>query len=410
VVVPAAVLLLSIAMSLFALGPVIGFSGAVFAFAGFALTRYPITVLVAVLCQGVISRVYAALTAPIVRAGISGSPPSPPGWATIAVQGHALGLVAGVLLGLGLLWYRNERPPAGRLWLAVFVFAMSRGLWAVYWLEGDGQYVLFQAVGIALVAILALLIVAASTAPTRPWFPDADDEAIAAISWRSLSLLALLVGLIFLSVPAAVPNLGVVGEDPVPGEESVTVRDYEVTYAEGVRNQLIPAIDLPGLRGQTNQTTSGVIVVSERRDIWTPAVPKQQLLGTGGQRIELGGVGWREPVTVGLDRWAIAGNQSVYMVWLRPESAANRTYVFASPPSTASQQIDNRTVTLVPENGAIRLQVVRANETIGTTALPKQNQTVTAGGLTFALDTAGGSPVLVGVRDGTRVRLAAKQN
>jgi hypothetical protein len=139
-------------------------------------------------------------------------------------------------------------------------------------------------------------------------------------------------------------------------------------------------------------------------------VPKQQLLGTGGQRIELGGVGWREPVTVGLDRWAIAGNQSVYMVWLRPESAANRTYVFASPPSTASQQIDNRTVTLVPENGAIRLQVVRANETIGTTALPKQNQTVTAGGLTFALDTAGGSPVLVGVRDGTRVRLAAKQN
>lgn len=410
VVFPGMVLVLSIVMSLFALGPVIGFSGAVFAFAGFALVNYPLTTVVALLLQSVLSRLYAAVTSPIVRAGISGSPPSPPGWATIAIQGHALGLVTGVLLGLGLLWYRNERPSAGRLWLAVFVFGITRGLWAVYWLAGGGQYVLFQALGVALVAILALLIVAASTAPTRPWFPDVDDEAIAAISWRSLSLLALLVGLVFLSVPAAIPNLGVVGDDPVPNDRSVTVEDYEVTYAEDVRNQLIPAIDLPGLDDQTNQTTSGVIVVSRQRQIWTPAISKQRLLGTGGEQLTLGGVGWRETVIVGLERWAIAGNQSVYSVSLRPETTQNATDVFASPPSTAGQQIENRTVTLVPRDGEIDLRVKRANETIGRGPLPRGNQTVRYGGLTFALDHSSGSPVLLAVRGGTRIRIAARQN
>jgi membrane associated rhomboid family serine protease len=409
VIFPGIVVLVAVAMSLFALGPVIGFSGTVFAFGGLALTRYPLTTLVALLLQSVLGRLYEALTAPIVRAGISGSPPTPPGWATIAIQGHALGLVTGVVLGLALLRFRNERPPAARLWLAVFVFSMTRGLWAVYWLAGDGQYVLFQALGVALVAMLALLIVAAATAPTRPWFPDADDEAIAAISWRSLSLLALLVGLTFLSVPAAIPNLGVVGDDPVPGDQSVKVADYEVTYGEGVRNRLIPAIDLPGLDGATNQTTSGVIVVSKQRDIWTQAVPTQRLLATGSERIQLGGVGWRETVTAGTERWTVVGNRSVYTVWLQPESAQNRTAVFASPPSTVGQQIDNRTVALVPERGGVGLRIERDNETLGRASLPEPNQTVRRAGLTFALDTSDSRPTLIALRGGTRVRLAARQ-
>jgi len=408
VLFPGAVVLSAIGLSLFSIGPVIGFSGTVFAFGGLALTRYPLSTLVALLVQSVVRTIYQALTEPIVTAGISGSPPSPPGWATIAIQGHALGLVTGILVGLVLLWYRNQRPPAGRLWLAVFVFGMEQSLWAVYWFAGSGRFVLFRAIGVALVTLLALLVVAAITAPDRPWFPDAGVELLAAISWRSVGLAVLLVVTIFLSVPAVYPNLTTLEEDPVPNERSVSVGDYQVTYDENVRNRLIPALDVPGLGEQTNQTTSGIIVVSERRDIWAQVISRQRLAATGTERVALGGVGWRETVTAKIDRWSVAGNDSVYTVRLRPSGARNWTDVFASPPSTAGPTIDNRTVTLVPTNGSIQLRIERDNETTGRASLPGQNETITRDGLTFIREESGGTPSLVVERGGTRVRIAAK--
>jgi hypothetical protein len=408
VIFPGVVLLSSVWMSLFSIGPVMGFSGTVFAFGGFALTRYPLTTLVALFLQSVVRTIYSALTEPVVTASISGSPPSPPVWATIAVQGHALGIVTGILLGIGLLWYRNQRPRASRLWLAVFVFGMTKNLWAVYWFAGEGRFVLFRALGVALVAVLALLIVAAVAAPTRPWVPDADDELIAALSWRSIALVGLLVGATFITAPAIYPNLGTVGTDTGADEQSVTVGDYEVLYGEHVRNRQIPAIDVPGLDGQSNQTTSGVVILNEQRHIWTRSVSTQRLKATGTERIPLGGIGWRETVTARLARWSVAGNHSVYNVWLRPASAENRTHVFASSPSTADLTIDNRTVTLVPDDGEIELRVERENETLGRTRLPERNESVTAGGLTFTRTADGSRPTLLVERGGTSIRIAAR--
>ncbi|PSQ18059.1 rhomboid family intramembrane serine protease, partial [Halobacteriales archaeon QS_8_69_73] len=49
---------------LFALGPVVGFSGVVFAFVGFALVRYPLTTVVALAATSAVGLVYRALRRP----------------------------------------------------------------------------------------------------------------------------------------------------------------------------------------------------------------------------------------------------------------------------------------------------------------------------------------------------------
>lgn len=66
VIFPLIVVAITIGSSLFALGPVIGFSGVVFAFAAFALVHYPIVTLVGVLgVQGALLTLYRALQTPI---------------------------------------------------------------------------------------------------------------------------------------------------------------------------------------------------------------------------------------------------------------------------------------------------------------------------------------------------------
>jgi hypothetical protein len=97
----------------------------------------------------------------------------------------------------------------------------------------------------------------------------------------------------------------------------------------------------------------------------------------------LGGLGWREPVVADRRGWIAIGNGSVYHVWLKPkDSEAVRS--FTSPPSTAEPTIAGRNVTVAgTDDGSFGLHVRRENRTLGTTELPGENETTTAGGLTF---------------------------
>jgi len=407
VLFPAAVLVLGLLTSLFALGPVIGFSGVVFAFAGFALVHYPVATVVALLVSSVISTVIPALLDPIVSVTVSASPPAPPSWAGIAIQGHALGLFLGLVLGLAVLHRRTGRPSAARVWLAALVFAVIQRLWAVYWFRGEGTYVLFRGLGVALVLLLVFLITAAAVASDRPLFSRALP-VIDSITRRHVAVTAVVLGLAVLAGPGIVPNLVTVDGGTAHEGEAVEVEDYTVTYAENVTNRMVSVIDIDAFGESTEVKTSGVIVTSEQRHLWLRQVSTQQLAFTGKISFRLGGVGWSEQVVATREGWTAAGNDTAYQVRLDPDSGPER-HVFASESHTAVPRIDNRSVAVVPESGEFYLRVERGNESLGRVEIPEVGETADAGGLTFATERRDGRLVVTAERGGTSVAVAREE-
>jgi membrane associated rhomboid family serine protease len=155
--VPVAMFVVGVFSAVFAIGPVVGFSGVVFAMAGFALVTRPTLFLGALLGNRVLDLLYSALRYPVSTA--SGQTRFvTPWWSNIAIQGHAIGILAGVIIALALLWYRDERPNTLRVFFAALVFAVAQGLWAVYIPLGGGRFRLFRWVGTALVFVLALVV------------------------------------------------------------------------------------------------------------------------------------------------------------------------------------------------------------------------------------------------------------
>ena len=381
----------------FSLGPVIGFSGVVFAYAGFALVRYPLGTLVALLAGGFANLLYRALESPtLVRRAQPSF--SSPWWADVAIQGHAVGLFAGVLLAAVLVRRRGVRPNPAHLFVAVLLFAIDRGLWAVYAFLGGSRYELFRAGGLILVLLLAGLVAAAPTASKRTLLARIDLRRHEAAIGLTLAVLVAL------SVAAVPYNLRVPtdGGDGLEEATGIEVRDYEVHYAERVTNRLISVIDIPGVN--TSVTTSGVIVVSEERGIWWTAVSRSEIAFAGERRVRLGGVGWRETVVVSRTGWSVVGAGTTYKVSLRrageePEPA------WTADPATAEPIIGGRNVTLYPIEEGFGLLVSRENVTLGRAPVPAVNGTVRTGGLTFTNQEG----KLFAASNGTRVRIANRE-
>lgn len=488
VLFPAGVLAVGLLTAAFFAGPVVGFSGVVFAFGGFALVRYPVTTLVALLVTSVVSTTYRAITDPVVVEGVSQGSPSPPSWAEIAVQAHALGILVGVVLGLALVVWRGDRPNAGRIFLATLVYGVTRNLWAIYWYAGESRYVLARALGLVLVVGLAVLVTAAATAgDDAPWWTDARAAVptphqfaagwVAAVvvgvasavgaAWlgdlplEATAAVATVLGLLFvlpvayvleptlpieggveLELPsfdrdattrlqplggstafvvlgtltiavaatAIVPNLVTLGDDPVPGEGAVEVEDYAVTYEEGVRNRQIPVIDLPGLREQTTVSTSGLIVVSERRHVWSTVVSRQYLQSEGRASVTVGGIGWRETVDAERTGWNVVGNGSVYVVDVSAAGGEERVRSFASQPRTAEPRVAGHDVTVAPdpEDGFL-VRVATDDELVGEERLPDRENETTVGDLALRTEEVDGRTALFAVDDDTRVRIATRE-
>jgi membrane associated rhomboid family serine protease len=383
--------------SAFSLGPVIGFSGVVFAYAGFALVRYPLGTLVALLASGFVSLLYRALQSPtLVRRAQPSF--SSPWWADVAIQGHAVGLFVGVLLAALLVRRRGIRPDPAHLFVAALLFAIDQGLWAVYTFLGGSRYELFRAGGLALVMLLAGLVAAAPTASTRTLLARIDLRSHEAALGLTL---AVLVALSVAAVPynTLAPRAG---DEAIEGNPGVEVRDYDVYYAEGVTNQLVSVIDIPGIN--TSVRASGAIVVSEDRGIWWTAVSRSQLAFAGERRIRLGGVGWRESVVVNRTGWSVAGAGATYKIRLHrvgepPELA------WTADPATAEPIVAGRNVTVYPVRDGFGLLVSRGNVTLGRAPIPAANGTVETGGLTFT----NREGKLFAAANGTRVRVAQRE-
>jgi membrane associated rhomboid family serine protease len=400
---PAAVLVVGLLTSVFAVGPIIGFSGVVFAFAGVALVNYPLGTVIALVGGGAVRLVYNALRVPTLTA--SGRPAYiSPWWADIAIQGHALGLLTGVLVGLWVVRTRRDgRPSARRLWLGGVLVAVEQSLWAVYWFRGGETYVLYRAAGVILVAALATLVALAVVASDDPLFEwDLGVDSGVVRNWQVAAGVLLLVTAA-LAGPAVPTNLFTAEAGDLPGEER-TVRDYEVTYAENVRNGLVSVVDIDAFGETTAVNTSGVVVRSTERGIWTTAVPKGRLAFDGRTAVRLGGVGWRETVYAQRDGWQVLGAGTAYRVGL--DDGDSGRVVYTSDPVTAGPTLAGRNVTVVPTRETYRLRVTRRNGSVNETArFPAENESLTLDGLRFDRNA---SRVTVSY-NGTRLRLLTQE-
>lgn len=451
VIFPLVVYAVSLCTSLFALGPVIGFSGAVFAFVGFAIVHYPIVTLIGTLgVQGVFVTLFRALQNPISVYVAEASPPGPPGWATIAIQGHALGFFIGLVLGILVLQRRTTQPDPLRLWLAVLLFGFSKSLWAIYWFGGDGTFILFQAPGVVIVTVLSIVVTLAVTGSERSILPRGLEQSLArlngqsspldrslelaggpenaaeseirfdriaeiaqpayerdsvSVTQRESAFMAVLVVTAVLAGVAVPFNLFMVDGTTASAEAPVEVEGYTVRYAEDVENKLVSPVAVGPFADEITLESSGVIVSSDHHHIWLESVASQRLAFTGTETIYVGGPGWREAIHVERTGWEPVGNETVYQIWVR-EDGENRQLAYESNSSRADVRINSRNVTVASDSGEFVLEVTaNESESPAIADIPTSNASTTAGGLTFERD----GETVYAVSNGTRVAVALEE-
>lgn len=429
VVVPGAILGFAVLSSLFALGPVIGFSMAVFALWGFALVHYPVRSLAALTGPTLATVIYWTLRSPVTLSEASGSY-GPPGWANVAVQGHALGLIAGTLVAVWLIRRRREsgssfgsasssrsRSDGDRSSTAaltafggILLFGASRRIWAIYWYLGNEQFELYRALGLGLLAMLAAIVAVAVAGRDEPLWPDRTvarpetvRDAIRSATPAAVGLLCLFVAFAAVAGPGIPPNLMTVddGGGDLPGDP-IEIEGYQITYAENVENQLVSAVDIEAFGRSTSVNTSGVIVANPDREIWTTAVSQGNLAFWGYRAIDVGGTGWRETLWIQRTGWVATGGGPAYRVdAIRNET---RSTLFVSDPARADGQIDGRRVLVASTDGGFELRVEHEGTT-RTAPLPAANESVIAQGISFVRE---GSRVYA-ERGETRVQIARRE-
>jgi membrane associated rhomboid family serine protease len=397
VLFPGGVIGIGLVTSLFAWGPVIGFSGVVFAFAGFALVRYPIGTVVALTVDDVVGVVYRALRSPVLEAQAEPSF-SEPWWAGIAVQGHLLGLFLGVAVGAAVLGQRERNPT--RLWAGALLVATTLSLWALWWFRGGDTFVLYRGLGVVLVFGLALVITLGVLATHAEWtVPDLQVPA------RHVGLLVLVLPVMVVGSAAVPLNLTTVADDSAPGGgPAIEVRDYTVVYAENVTNQQTSIVNLSAFGETTLVRTSGVIVVSGERHLWAQVISKGRLAFAGRLQVPLGGPGWREAVFVSREGWRVAGNGTAYRVFLR-RAGGPMQLAFTSPGRTADPVLAGHRVEVDPGVDGFFLDVSRNNTTVSSVPLPTETESRTVAGITFSRE---GDRIVAAV-DGTRVQIANRE-
>lgn len=373
----AAVAFVGVLGSVIVPGAVIGFSGVVFAFAGFTVITAPLGTIFGIVALGVVRLGYRALTDPVLVAQ-SQQQFVRPSWANIAVQGHLYGLVVGVVFGVALLQSRRRDPRYYAVFAAALVFSVSRSLQSVYWFLGNETYVLFTAVGAAGVVVLATIIAVAAGGRDAVSLPVVDVSA----GRVAVGLLLLVLGgLALVGIPY---NLAQVDSGPATDSTgTVEVRDYTVTYAESVEDQYISAVGLPGV-GAPAVTRSGVIVVSERRNSWEVAASAQQLAVQRSTTIALGDATWRETVDIDRTGWNVAGENATYTIAAGHNGQQTRLY--ADEPAVANLRLDGRAIAIRPATAGFEVVVTDDGRQVGARPVPASGQRTAIDDIEFARD------------------------
>lgn len=456
VIFPAVVVVVSLATSVFAFGWSLGFSGTVYAFGGFAVVYFPLLTVVAMVGFTGTAIVINTLLDPVVRATAEAGSSGPPSWWGVNVQAHLLGFLLGVMLALYLLHRRNETRRPAIIFFATLLFGLSRQLYVFTDSPEDDVFLQLRGVGVIFVLGLTILITATIAAEERslpgrvtdiswvptmrlvallwigavgvllwavwsgtidsgavpvfgvgivpvlfilllyPFFPANGPSRIGSqLSRRDLLLLSLGLIIAVVALPSVITNAIQMSDDPVPDAESISIDGYEITYAENT----------PHGRFGTNE--SGVIVVNERRNIWISTVDKSDLKDSGEVTVPVGGLGWRETVTVSREGWDVDGGGSAYIVDLSYDNETVPT--FRSSPAEARAQIANKTIAVEVVRDQFVLNVTRKGTNVGAVEIPPVGESTNLGTLEFETEATGGTPSVFARENGTRVLIAERE-
>lgn len=394
VLFPSFVLAAGVFTSLFSWGPVIGFSGVVFAFAGFVLVRYPILAVVVLAGRSAAHTIRAALGEPITVVEVTATV-STPWWYGIAVQGHAIGLLLGVIAGVVLLRRRRIHPDPLRLWLGSLLVGLGLSLWAIWWVRGASTFVLYRALGVALVVAMATLIAATLAANDRP--------LVGGLTRQQVGLSLLVLPMVVMCLVAVPFNLTVV--DAQSPDDAITTGDYVVFYDEEVEDRMFSVVDIELFGETTDVTTSGVIVVNGERQVWGQEVSKVELQTYGDGVVRVGGLTWSETIEAERDGWVVDG-EPVYRVWL--EHDGERTLAYTSDPANARGAVAGHEVGVATGD---RFEITLDGE--ARAPVPDPGESVAVEGIEFVRevdgDVDGEGDVLYAVVDETRMPIAVEE-
>jgi len=356
--------------SLFVPGAIIGFSGVVFALAGFALVVRPLGAALAILGIQAVDLLYSALREPVVTAQTRPQLVSP-FWADVALQGHLFGMLVGVLLAVALVRLRDRRPDIRYVFFAALVFAVVRSLYAVYWYLGPDEFVLFQAAGAAGVLLFATLVALATLPPDRRLRVGPPPATVAA-GLLVVAVVVLAVSGLAYSLVSVTPGEAV--------EDGVEVRDYTVAYVEDTDDRYIGSVGLPGLGGPSARV-SGVVVASDRRNAWGVAVPASRLAFDGEATVPVGGLTWRETVHVDRTEWSFLDGNSTYRVEATHDGQPHLLHT--APPAVGAARINGTTVSIAATSEGYDLVVERNGSILHAGPMPAHNETLTVEDITF---------------------------
>jgi hypothetical protein len=300
-----------------------------------------------------------------------------------------------VLLAVYLVRRAESTPNPLHLFVALVAFGVDRGLWAIYTFLGNGQFELYRAAGVAVLLLAAGLVTAAATASRR--------TLVSAIDLRSheAAIGLTLAVLVALSVAAVPYNLVALGGGAEP-DHAVQVEDYTVYYTENTTDRLVDGVNLPGI--ETSVPASGVVVASERRNIWWTAYDKRELAFAGERVVRVGGLGWRDAVVVNRTGWRSVGGATAYRIQLRKAGEEPRL-AYLSGEARAEPRIRGMNVSVRPTPDEFYLVVSRGNVTLDYVPVPAVNETTSASGLTFERV----ENRVYAVDNETRVRIAKRE-
>jgi len=386
---------------------------------GFALVFYPVTTIAALTGATLVNVTYETLRNPVVVSEEASGSYGAPSWANIAIQGHAIGLIAGILAAVWLVRRRRRRettewidPESRTSALVAFGAILLFGGHA-----GSGQSTGTSGVSDTnCTARSGSACSRSSQRSSRSRSPGATSRSGRIWRFRSRRRSETV------SVcdargnwpPAArfgTSDRGRAGNRPESGRrrrrrtpgDPIEVSGYQVTYAENVEDRVVSVVEMEAFGRSTSVNTSGVIVANADREIWTTAVSKGNLAFWGYRAVDVGGTGWRETVWVQRTGWVAANGGPTYRVdAVRNET---RSTLFTSEPARAEPRIDGRNVTVAAVEGGFELRVEGDGGETEIAPLPAVNESVTLREVTFVRE----NNAVFAERRETRVRIAQRE-
>lgn len=389
VLFPLGIGVIGVIAALFSWGPVIGFSVAVYALIGIGLVHHPMLTIVAVVARQPLRVLWRTWTDPVVLRETTIRAVRP-GWFGTAVQGHLVGLLIGVAIGIALLRWRGRSPSPARLWFASVILGFYLSLWALWWIMGPEQFVLLRAIGVALVFAVATVIVVSAVVPP-PTVPGPD------VDFRQAAVAILLIAI--LGMGAVSIGLNLATAEPPDLEPAATVGDYEIYYGEEVPDGMINIVEFEALGLTTDVRTSGVIVYSEQRNVWRQPVSEADLEARGSARFTVGGLGWGEQIRVEREGWTPTGAASVYMIRINDGDGWN--HAFSSDLQVAQVRIADRHFGIATEDQRFLIGVEH-DEDVEWEELPDRDENITMQGVELRRN----GDRLIAAHDGTEVTIA----